>query len=332
MTSGRDKERSTLAGAQIKCVLLCSVVIPNHNYVRYLPGCLDSLLAQGIPSQELEVVLVDDASDDGSAAVARRLLTGMGLGAWRVLELPRQGRPGPVRNAGLELAQGEYLLCLDPDDRLLPGFLSASLAALEATGADIAYCGMVIEETAASGATAEGAGRTTRREVAAPDYSPLLLANQNFLPSACLMRRGVWQAGARYRDQTGYEDWDFWVQAALLGARFTPVQRFLFLHCLRTDGYFASARQRDGESKARIVLENPAFFPAWTRAWARGLLRGEPWADPFGRGLIPVLREHVPLPQAGRAKPTPWTEAPNLPTLQNRDGDAGSGTPLNEDA
>lgn len=308
---------------------MVSVVIPNHNYAAHLPGCLDSVLAQGIPAHAVEVVLVDDASDDGSAELARRLLPGLGLGAWQVLELPRQGRPGPVRNAGLECAQGEYVLCLDPDDRLLPDFLAESLATLKTTGADIAYCGMVIEETE-GGTGPDGVGKTTRREVLAPEYSPQLLANQNFLPSASLMRRGVWQGGARYRFATGYEDWDFWVQAAVLGARFAPVGRALFRHCLRADGYFSTARQRDGESKARIVLDNPAFYPAWTRAWARGLLRGEAWADPFGRGLIPVLREHVALPRGGGN--THWTAPAILPTLRHRNGKAEGGTTENEDA
>lgn len=297
-----------------------SVVIPNHNYARFLPECLAALLAQGLAPAELEVILVDDASTDGSAALARRLLGGCGLGSWRVLELARVGRPGPVRNAGLELARGEFLLCLDPDDLLLPDFLSASLEALERTGADVAYCGIVFEEQGVTSGEAVRA-EVIRREVIPPGYSPLLLANQNFLPSACLMRRGVWDDGARYRSTTAYEDWDFWVQAALHGARFACVGRALFLYRLRPDGYSASARSEDGVAKARIVVENPGFFPSWTRAWARGVLRGEAWAKPLGRGVIPVLREHAGLPQkaapAGGA-PARWTLDANLPTLPLR--------------
>jgi glycosyltransferase involved in cell wall biosynthesis len=286
---------------------LVSVVIPCHDYARFLPRCLDSLLAQELDPAELEVVFVDDESGDGSLDVARALLDRMPFGSWRSLGLKRVGRPGPVRNAGLALARGEHLLCLDPDDQLLPGFLSRCLEALASPGADVAYTGYFED-------SAEG-----RREVEPPDFSPLLLANQNILHTASLMRRGVVERGARYRSVTAYEDWDFWIQAAELGARFVRVEGPLLVYSLHGQGYFQAALKRDGESKARIVLDNPGFFPPWTRAWARGLLRGEAWAGPFGRGLIPVLREHIGLGRQPGAKPNPGPPRGNkLPCLSAR--------------
>jgi glycosyltransferase involved in cell wall biosynthesis len=272
---------------------LVSVVIPCHDYARFLPQCLESLLAQELDPLELEVVFVDDESSDGSLDVARALLSHMPFGAWQSLGLRRVGRPGPVRNAGLALARGEHLLCLDPDDWLLPGFLPRCLEALQQSRADVAYTGYFED----SGAP--------RREVELPDYSPLLLANQNILHAASLMRRAVYERGARYRSATAYEDWDFWVQAAGQGAKFVRVQAPLLVYRLHEQGYFQAAQKQDGESKARIVVDNPAFFPPWTRAWARGLLRGEAWAEPFGRGLIPVLREQISLARQQETKHTP---------------------------
>ncbi len=273
---------------------LLSVVIPCRNYGRFLPECLGSLAAQWarqeIDSRAVEVILADDASEDGSADIARELLPALGLGSWRVLELERQGRPGPVRNAGLELARGELLLCLDPDDLLLPGFAAAHVSALE-QGADVAYAGFVLEEGG------------TRREIAPPDYHPLLLASQNILPPTAMFRRGLWDAGARFRSATAYEDWDFWVRLALLGAKFSRAEGILYLHRQHGANYSNLAQAQDGRAKALIVQENPGFFPPHTRAWARGLLRGEAWAQPGGRGVIPVLRRDVTLPQ--RASSTP---------------------------
>ncbi|MBU1041896.1 MAG: glycosyltransferase [Proteobacteria bacterium] len=266
---------------------LVSVVIPCHDYARFLPQCLDSLLAQDLDPQMLEVVFVDDESGDGSLETARALLGHMPLGSWQSLALARVGRPGPVRNAGLALAQGEHLLCLDPDDRLLPGFLPRCLEALSRSHADVAYTGYY-----------EECGQELR-EVRPPDYSPLLLANQNILHTASLMRRTVYERGARYRSATAYEDWDFWIQAAALGAKFVRVDGPQLIYRVHDQGYFSAAVEHDGESKARIVVDNPTFFPPWTRAWARGLLRGEDWASPCGRGLIPVLREHAGLDRQG---------------------------------
>lgn len=265
---------------------LLSVVIPCRNYGRFLPECLESLSRQEIDRRAVEVILADDASDDGGADIARGLLPGLGLASWTVLELERQGRPGPVRNAGLERARGGFLLCLDPDDVLLPGFLAAHLAALE-RGADVAYAGFALEQGGA------------RRAIVPPDYHPLLLASQNILPPTALFRRALWDAGARYRSETAYEDWDFWVRLALLGAKFSRVEGTLYLHRQHGANYSVQAQAQDGRAKALIVEKNPGFFPPHTRAWARGLLRGEGWAVPGGRGVIPVLRAHVNLPRGG---------------------------------
>lgn len=259
---------------------LVSIVIPSHNYARFLPGCLGSIAAQRLGTRRIEVVLVDDASSDGSADLARELLSGMELAAGTVLELPRVGRPGPVRNAGLSLARGQALLTLDPDDELLPDYLSRCLEAL-AAGADVAFADYLLEE---------GGGL---RAVRLCDYRKLLLANQNIMPPTALFSRRLWDLGARFRSATGYEDWDFWIQLALLEARFVHVAEPLYLYRMHGANFSYRARQDDARSKARLVLDNAAFFPSWTLAWAEGVLLGAPGFDPQGRGIIPVLPEHA---------------------------------------
>lgn len=255
-----------------------SIVMPCRNYARFLPGCLGSIAAQRMDLGRVEIVFADDASTDGSAALARQLLEPMPLAAWEVLELPRQGRPGPVRNAGLARARGRFLLTLDPDDELLPDFLPRSVETLCA-GADVAYADYVREE--------DGARSVVRLQ----PYHKLLLANQNILPPTALFVRELWERGARFRSATAYEDWDFWIQLALLGARFAHVDEPLYLYRMHGGNYSHQARLDDAPSKARIVLDNARFFPSWTIAWARGILSGAP--DNMGRGLIPVLREHA---------------------------------------
>lgn len=259
---------------------LVSVVIPNHNYARFLPGCLGSIAAQRLGTRRIEVVFVDDASSDGSAELARELLSGMDLASGTVLELPRQGRPGPVRNAGLMLARGQALLTLDPDDELLPDFLPRCLEVLNA-GADVAFADYLLEE---------GGGLRTVRLRA---YHKLLLANQNTMPPTAVFSRRLWDRGARFRSATGYEDWDFWIQLALLRARFVHVAEPLYLYRMHGANYSFHARQDDARSKARLVLDNAAFFPSWTLAWAKGVLHSAPGVDPLGRGIIPVLPEHA---------------------------------------
>jgi len=265
-------------------VPLVSIVIPCHNYARYLPGCLASIAAQRMETHRVEVIFADDASTDGSLDLARTLLPEMPLAGWRAIAVPRAGRPGPVRNAGLEQAHGRYLLTLDPDDELLPDYLPRAVEALEA-GADVAYADYLREE--------DGPAEPSARAVALPGFHKLLLANQNILPPAALFRRGLWEGGARFRSATLYEDWDFWIQLALAGARFAHVSAPLYLHRVHEGSFSTLARADDANSKARLVLDNAAFFPSWTRRWAWGVLAGASGVDPMPRGVIPVLPEHA---------------------------------------
>jgi GT2 family glycosyltransferase len=105
-----------------------TVVIPCYNYGRFLPGAVESVTSQA--AVEVDIVVVDDASTDDTAAVAARL--GAADSRVRVVTNPRN--LGHVRtfNAGLEIATGEYLVRLDADDLLTPGSLERAAALLEA--------------------------------------------------------------------------------------------------------------------------------------------------------------------------------------------------------
>jgi glycosyltransferase involved in cell wall biosynthesis len=103
---------------------LISVMIPAYNAAPYLGEAIESAFAQ--THRPLEVIVVDDGSDDGTADVAR------GYGdRIRFAQQPRGGN-GTARNTAVALAQGPYFAFLDADDRFLPDKLEAQLAALDA--------------------------------------------------------------------------------------------------------------------------------------------------------------------------------------------------------
>lgn len=91
-----------------------SIIIPAYNTVRYLPVCIDSLLGQSFG--DFEIVLVDDASTDGTGELADRLA--VRDARIRVLHVPHSGASA-ARNAGLKAAAGEYILFMDSDDTLV---------------------------------------------------------------------------------------------------------------------------------------------------------------------------------------------------------------------
>ncbi|MFB4308368.1 CDP-glycerol glycerophosphotransferase family protein [Actinomadura sp. GTD37] len=109
------------------------VVVPIYNVEPYLAECLASIAGQSI--RELDVVLVDDGSTDGSAEVARDF-TGRDP-RFRLIRQPNGGL-GHARNVGAANVRGRFLAFVDSDD-VLPGHaLELLVGTLERTGSDIA--------------------------------------------------------------------------------------------------------------------------------------------------------------------------------------------------
>jgi glycosyltransferase involved in cell wall biosynthesis len=111
-----------------------SVIVPFYNVEAYLDACLDSLRGQDHP--ELEIVLVDDASPDGSRAIAERHAADDG----RVLIVTHEANAGlgPARNTGVARASGDYLIFVDSDDVLAaPDTLRRLVAAARDSGAQV---------------------------------------------------------------------------------------------------------------------------------------------------------------------------------------------------
>lgn len=111
---------------------LVSIIIPVYNVEKYLEVCLDSVVGQTY--RNLEIILVNDGSMDGSPDICRayalrdRRIT--------VIDEENKGLSG-ARNAGLEMAHGLYTLFLDSDDWIEPELVSRSVRVMEEKHADL---------------------------------------------------------------------------------------------------------------------------------------------------------------------------------------------------
>ena len=104
----------------------CSVIMPAHQAATLLPDTLQHLVGSSLPRASWELIVVDDASRDDTAAVAAAF-------ADRVLALPAPARgPGGARNAGAREARGEWLVFIDADVRVHPDTLERFMAAADA--------------------------------------------------------------------------------------------------------------------------------------------------------------------------------------------------------
>jgi glycosyltransferase involved in cell wall biosynthesis len=102
---------------------LVSVVIPCHNYGRFLGAAIESVLAQG--DESIELIVVDDGSTDDTAEVAARYPDVV------YVRQPNLGQAA-AQNRGLEAANGEFVLFLDADDESTPGAVEALAGSLRA--------------------------------------------------------------------------------------------------------------------------------------------------------------------------------------------------------
>lgn len=102
--------------------LKLSIIVPVYNVAAYLPKCIDSLLAQDLPSEEYEIILVDDGSPDGCSAMCDEYA--IQHKNISVIHRPNGGLSA-ARNSGIAAARGEYVQFVDSDDYLEHNVLRA---------------------------------------------------------------------------------------------------------------------------------------------------------------------------------------------------------------
>lgn len=208
-----------------------SVVIPSRDCIAYLPGAIASIRAQEVG--EVEIVVVDDGSTDGTGAWLADAAKGDPL--LKPLAGPGRG-VAAARNLGIAAASAEIIAFLDADDQYLPGALADRLALMEddpaitLTFADVMS---VTPDGALVGYQFEYwplfraflAGRSGLLPLGANAF-PMLLAEMVCGTSSVITRRSALAAlggfDERYRIS---EDWDLWLKLAKLGPVWCSTRR-----------------------------------------------------------------------------------------------------------
>jgi len=127
--------------SDISSVVKLSIIIPVYNTEQHLKSCLDSLL--GSVTEDIEIILVDDGSTDGSPAIC-----GDYRERYKQIRVIRQDNGGlaAARNTGLDAAEGEYVTFIDSDDTTETDYLEQALGYL-GEGLDIIAFSYFIDYT-----------------------------------------------------------------------------------------------------------------------------------------------------------------------------------------
>jgi glycosyltransferase involved in cell wall biosynthesis len=229
-----------------------SVLMPAYNVERYVADAAHSVLRQTYT--ELELIIANDGSTDGTAAEAERVRAS-DPNRVRVLTLENRG-PSGARNAGLGIARGEFLALLDSDDMWEPPFLASQMAVFDAHPE--------VDLVSGNGRYLGGRlhGQPTRPW---PDpRPPLSLSTIVSDPEAVFVmtvfrRRVVDCIGGFDERLRGNEDFDYWLRAALAGFRFWRNDEPLGWYRRREDSLSADGARMLRGAIAVCVGRQPLF-------------------------------------------------------------------------
>ncbi len=237
---------------------LISVVVLSHNYGRFLPQCLESVLNRQRGVGSLELIVIDDASEDETPDLAKQYQSDS-----RVKWIRHSRNWGHIESAneGLALSEGDYILRLDADDFLAEGFFVSALAAFRKyPDAGLVYGNFDLMDED-SRITKKAADQIHGGKDFVGFEVEKLIFNNFICPSAILVRREAWESvGFRYDENVFYgEDWWTWLRIGLKNPFVylnQVVSRFR-VHSRSLRGTLL--RSGRTESSIRYVLDS--FFP-----------------------------------------------------------------------
>lgn len=180
---------------------LVTIAVPSYNHAPYIAECVASLIAQDYP--RIELIVIDDGSRDGSAAVVEGL-TEQCRARFERFELIARENQGLCNtlNQALDWAQGEYFVTADSDDRLLPAHVSRLLPELEQAPQLAAVYGGAMLINAAGKRYGELA--PVQRDYR---FADILNRDKAMISSGGLLRTAALRAVGGYRADLYIEDW-----------------------------------------------------------------------------------------------------------------------------
>jgi hypothetical protein len=223
-----------------------SVIIPCYNLGLFLDEAVESVLLQSF--QDFEIIIVNDGSTDEAT---NRMLRDYDRPRTKILRTENQGLPS-ARNNGIRASQGEYVCCLDADDKYYPDFLAKTVGVLDRdSSGEIGFV--------TTWATVFGEENFVWMTA---DYNPSRLALANVVHVASLFRKKCWEEAGGYAPnlRAGYEDWNFWLSIVARGYAWSCVKEPLFYYRKRKQSMVASSDLQRDRLFSTIIENNEQFY------------------------------------------------------------------------
>lgn len=234
-----------------------SIIVPVYNVSIYLPSCLDSLLNQSM--RDIEVIVVNDGSVDGSVNVLAKYQAS----DKRLIVVNQENRGlSAARNAGLERAQGEYVLFVDGDDFIEKNTCEVLYEKARLLKLDILAFGRYLERR--NGIVKDSVYWKTEQEyMLGLVYLEQAIYKEKFTASACnkmYRRTFLQQYHLCFREGILYEDLLFLIQCLFYAQRVATADS-LFYHYIqyRSDSIINTVKDKDKDVLKTIRLLSDFF-------------------------------------------------------------------------
>ncbi len=193
---------------------LVSIICLCHNHKDYVKQAIESVLLQTYDN--IELILVDDASTDGSVSIIEKMSLIHGFQA--IINTPNLGNCKSF-NIGFSLSKGKYIIDLATDDQLLPTRVFEGVKNLEAKGVSFGVNFCDVELINKNG---KSIGTHFKRDsngklldnIPEGDIYKILVERYFFSSPSTMMRRTVLEELGGYAENLSYEDFDFWVRSS----------------------------------------------------------------------------------------------------------------------
>ncbi|WP_224407356.1 glycosyltransferase [Afifella sp. IM 167] len=277
-----------------------SLVIPAHNAVRYLGEALDSVFDENT-RHPYEVIVVDDGSVDGTAALAS---------TYPGVVCLRQENTGPsaARNAGIAAAKAGIVLFLDADDKVLPGRFDLELDQMRAEPeVAVTFGNWIVEGEPGDYLARYGLPPAPERFRELDNPFGRLMTAGCCVPTSTVAVRKTWleRVGGFPEDRRYAEDYAVWLKIAAAGGRFAYSSRALAWYrkgaassLTRSShthaGLVLTLREALLSCGARLSVAERAVAEARYRTAVNGLLRHE-WAYRGRRAALDRAQSLEPL-------------------------------------
>ena len=222
---------------------LISIIVPCYNQAQYLDECLQSVLDQTYT--DWECIIVNDGSPDYTEEVAKKWVEKDNR--FKYLLKPNGGLSS-ARNAGIEIAIGEWILPLDSDDKISNKYLELAEKEFNKDYKLIYGKGIKFGDEDSV--------------LELKEFSLSNLAFNNTFYASCFYNREDYKKLSGYNEDYiyGLEDWDFWIRLLEDGGKVFLIDEICFYYRIKTNSMLKNMQKKQWKLMTSLLIKNNRDF------------------------------------------------------------------------